>query len=148
MRAGVLARFHQKLVILSGPGTLQLRFLDRNFTASAISRAYSSPAVVLARGSRSLLPATRSRSYSHSLSLPTAFSKTRFQTFANHLEHVRFSGSLYLCRSFPRSLFKLAKDLDRVKLLVNHTLDLLFLFFFCQTHVLSIRAPTLFSPCS
>ena len=33
----------QKLVILSGPGALQLRFLDRTLTASATSRAHSSP---------------------------------------------------------------------------------------------------------
>ena len=39
----VFARFHQKLVILSGPGALQLRFLDSTLTASATSRAHSSP---------------------------------------------------------------------------------------------------------
>ena len=90
----MLARFQQTLVVLSGPGAVQLRFLDRTLTASATSRAIRRLlVVVLAHGSRSLLHATRPRSYSQSLSLPTAFSKTRsplqcFQTFANHLEHV------------------------------------------------------------
>ena len=92
----VPARFHQKSVILSGPGALQLRFLDRNLTASATTRAHSLPdrggtcswIAIFTSCNQAVVVFPVSLS-----SLPTTSSKTRsplqcFQTFGNHLEHL------------------------------------------------------------
>ena len=155
----VIARFHQKLVILSGPGTLQLRFLDRNFTASAISRAYWSPT---GGGTCSWIAIFTSCNQAAFL-FPVPLSSHSFlqnplasSMFSNIREssRARFPGSLYLGRSFSGSLFnvslKLANTLSGTVLncwlitLVSFFLS----FFFFQAHVLTFRAPTHFSPCS
>ena len=105
--------------------------------------------VLLSRRSPSLLPATRLRSYSQSLSLPTAFSKTRsalqcFQTFADHLEHV-FQDfyilvaniSLKFANSFPGivlNCFLITRETS--------------CFFFLSNPRFNFKSSDFFSPCS
>ena len=125
----VLARFQQKLVILSGPGPLQLRFLDRTLTASATSRAHSSP---FGGGTCSWI-ATKPYSYSQTLSFPTNPLASSMFSNIRESSRARFPGSLYLISWSlwvplqHLSQFRKHSSRDRVKLLVNRTRDLLLL---------------------
>ena len=111
----VPARFHQKLVISSGPGALQLRFLYRTLTTSATSRAHSSPvggvtcswiAIFTSYNQTAFLFPVPLSSHSF-LQNPVASSM-----FSNICESSRalFPGSLYLAfvGSFSRSLFNIS----------------------------------------
>ena len=94
----VLARFYQKLVILSGPGVLQLRFLDRGLWPLPLLREpiRRISVVVLARGSRSFLPATKPHSYSQTLPFPTNLFASSMFSNIRESSRTRFPGSWYL----------------------------------------------------
>ena len=109
----VPARFHQKFVILSGPGALQLLFLDRNLTASATTRAHSSP---VSGGTFSWIAIFTSCNQAVFL-FPVPLSSHNFlqNPFASSmLSNIRessrapFPGSLCLGRSFSGSLFNIS----------------------------------------
>ena len=115
----VLARFYQRLVILSGPGALQWRFLDRTLTASATSRAHSScdeAAFLFPDPLFSHKPARLFNVFKHWRIISGTFSRIFISWWLilwvplQHLTQFR--------KHFSR---------DRVKLLVNRTRDLLLL---------------------
>ena len=109
----VPARFHQKLLILSGLGALQLRFLDRTLTTSATSRARSLPVGGGTCSWRAIFTSCNQAaflfpvplSYYSFIQNPLASSM-----FSNIFEssRARLPGSLYLARSFSGSLFNIS----------------------------------------
>ena len=130
----VLARFHQKLVILSGPGALQLRFSDRTLTASATSRAHSSPV----GGGTCLCIAIYSSCDEAAFLFPDPLFSHKPACLFSVFKHSRIISGTFSRIFISWSLilwvplqhltqFRKHSFRDRVKLLVNRTRDLLLL---------------------
>ena len=135
----VPARFHQKLLILSGPGALQLRFLDRTLTTSATSRARSLPVGGGTCSWRAIFTSCNPAAFLFPVPLSYYSFIQKPSCLFNVFKHFRIISStssrifiscsliLWVPLQHPTQIRK-PSSRDRVKLLVNYTRDLLFLF--------------------